>query len=155
MLAYSPPLPLVADYGDGDREVTTQDETGILLVLQRRRRVRHVRLCLPSSSLRKLFVAINGEYPILESLGINPLNNDGQTLALPDTFKAPHLCHLALGNVTSSPGMSRFPPPTRRFQSIEAIDQCARRCGTQLWRYALICYLHQSVKKHNSRTTDH
>ena len=143
MLAYSPPLPLVVDYGDGDQEVTTQDETGILLVLQRRRRVRHIRLCLSSSSLRKLVVAINGEFPILESLGINPLNNDGQSLALPDTFKAPHLRHLALGNMTSPPDMSRFTPPTRRFQSVEAIDQCARRCGTKFWRYALTCYLYQ------------
>ena len=154
MLAYSPTLPLVVDYGDEDREVTTQDENGILLALHRRRRVRHIRLCMPSSSLRKLLVAISGEFPILAYLSINPPNNDGQSLTLPETFEAPRLRHIALRNITCSPGLSRFSPPTRRFQSIETIGQCAKQCGTQLWRYALTSYVYQSVGKHNSRTTD-
>ena len=155
MLAYSPPLPLVVDYGDEDREVTTQDEKGISLALQRRRRVRHIRLCIPSSSLRKLLVAISGEFPILAYLGVNPLNNDGQSLTLPETFKAPHLRHLALGNVTYSPGMSRLLPPLGPFKSVETIGQCARHCGTQLWRYAFTCYVYQSLSKQDSRATDH
>jgi len=64
MLANSPPLPLVVDYSDEDREVTIQDENGILLAFHRRRRVCHIRLCMPSSSLRKLLVATSGELPL-------------------------------------------------------------------------------------------
>ena len=146
MLAYSPPLPLIVDYGDEDRQVTIQDETGILVALQRRRRVRLIRLCLPPSSLRKLVATINGEFPILEYLGINPRNNDGQRLTLPETFKAPRLRHVVLGNIIDSPGMSHLPPPTPRFQSIETIGQCVRQCGTQLWRYALTCHVYQSAR---------
>lgn len=52
VLAHSPPLPLIIDYGDEDREVTTEVvEESILFALQRRRRVRHIRLCIPSSNL--------------------------------------------------------------------------------------------------------
>ncbi len=58
MLAHSPPLPLIIDYRNEGREVTAQDEEGILLALRRRRRVRRIRLCIPSLSLRRLVAAI-------------------------------------------------------------------------------------------------
>jgi hypothetical protein len=136
MLAHSPPLPLTIDYGDEDREVTAEDEKGILLALQRRRRLRHIHLCLPSSNLQKLVSAIDGEFPALEYLYIKPSSNDDPGLILPETFKAPHLRHFAVGSVTYSPRVPCLLPPTPRFQSGGTISQCSRHCGTRLWRYA-------------------
>jgi hypothetical protein len=60
MLAHSPPLPLVIDYGDEDRELTAQDEEGISLALRRRRRVRRIRFRMSASNLRKFGVAMDG-----------------------------------------------------------------------------------------------
>ena len=47
MVAYSPSLPLAIDYVDQDREIAQEDEEGILFALQRRRRIRRIRLCIP------------------------------------------------------------------------------------------------------------
>jgi hypothetical protein len=93
MLAHSPPLPLVIDYY-GDRD-TTEDE-GAILALKHRDRVRHVRL-LNVTSLQKLIVAMDEEYPFLEYLIIGPPVEDRSTiLILPETLQAPHLRHLML-----------------------------------------------------------
>jgi hypothetical protein len=67
MLAYSPPLPLTVDYSSGDG-FTAEDEEGILLALEQRHRVRHLRLIFPVQNLRKLVMAIDEEFPILEYL---------------------------------------------------------------------------------------
>jgi hypothetical protein len=67
MLAHSPPLPLTVDYHSKDG-ITAEDEEGILLALEQRHRVRHLRLVLPVQSLRKLVMAIDEEFPILEYL---------------------------------------------------------------------------------------
>ena len=94
MLAHSPPLPLVIEYY-GDRD-TTEDEEGAILALKRRDRVRHVRL-LHVTSLQKLIVAMDEEYPFLEYLIIGPPVEDRSTiLILPETLQAPHLRHLML-----------------------------------------------------------
>jgi hypothetical protein len=140
MLAYSPPLPLVIDYGDENREVTTEDERGILLALQRRPRVRHIRLCMPSSKLWKLVEAMNEEFPVLECLHIKSLNGADPCPIFPEMFKTPRIRHLTLRNATHSPDISRLQPPTLCHQSLEAISQCAKSCGGEFWRYALISY---------------
>jgi len=155
VLAHSPPLPLIIDYGDEDREVTAQVEERILLALQRRRRVRHIRLCIPSSNLRKLVVAIDGEFPALEYLCIKSLDNDDSSLILPETFNAPRLRHFALRNATDCPGVIRSPPPTPRFQSIDTIGQCSRRCGIQLWRYVPFSYVYQLLGEQGPFSTGH
>ena len=158
VLAHSPPLPLIIDYGDEDREVTTQVEERILLSLQRRRRVRHIRLCIPSSNFRKLAVAIDGEFPALEYLCIKSSNNDDSSyssLILPKTFKAPRLRHFALRNATDSPGAIRSPLPTPRFQSIDTIGQCSRRCGIQFWRYVPFSYVYQLLGEQGPFSTGH
>src|SRR5713101_7503145 len=67
MLAHSPPLPLTVDYGSED-DITAEDEEGILLALEQRHRVRHLRLGFPVQNLQKLIVAIDEEFPILEYL---------------------------------------------------------------------------------------
>ena len=67
MLAHFPPLPLTIDYGDEDG-ITAEDEEGILLALEQRHRVRHLRLVIPVQSLQNLATAIDEEFPVLEYL---------------------------------------------------------------------------------------
>ena len=95
MLAHSPSLPLTVDYSN-EGDITTEDEEGILFALQRRDRVRHLRLYYPVQNLRKLVMAIDGEFPILEYLILETLTEDSMALVLPETLQTPHLRHLAL-----------------------------------------------------------
>ena len=95
MLTHSPPLPLTVDYCSKD-DITAEDEEGILLSLEQRHRVRHLRLNSPVQNLRKLVMAIDEEFPILEYLIVWPWAKDSTALMLPETFQAPHLRHLAL-----------------------------------------------------------
>ena len=96
MLAHSPPLPLVIDYFDEDRDIT-EDEEGAILALKHRDRVRRVRLWTPVTGLQKLIAAMDEEYPFLEYLIIAPPLEDTSTvLRLPETLQAPHLRHLTL-----------------------------------------------------------
>src|SRR5579863_5631165 len=76
MLTHSPPLPLAIDYVDGGRKITPEDEEGILFSLQRRRRIRRIRLCIPTSNLQKVILAIDGEFPMLGRLYIKSLADD-------------------------------------------------------------------------------
>ena len=155
ILAHSPALPLIIDYGDEDREVTTQDEEGILLALQSRRRVRRIRLWMPASNIRRLIAAIDGDFPILEYLYIKPLTSDCNGLSIPKTFKAPHIRHFALRNVTYSRGMFRLPSPSPPFQSTEKSTEYVRCGSPRLWRYAaLSCYVHRLIDEYDPRTID-
>ena len=96
MLAHSPPLPLVIDCIDLDRDITAKEE-GIFLALEQRDRVRRIRLEMPLPILQKLIVAIDEEYPMLEYLDIGPpLEDKSAILTLPETLQAPHLRNLAL-----------------------------------------------------------
>ena len=95
MLAHSPPLPLVIDYKS--RAITAEDEEGIILALKQRDRVRRVRLRISVTSLQKLVVAMDEEYPILEFLlmELRIRDIDG-ILTFPEILQAPHLRHLRL-----------------------------------------------------------
>ena len=74
MLTHSPHLPLVIDYG---REITTDDEEGIIFALKQHERVLRVRLYVPVTSLQKFITAMDDEYPILEFLLIQlPIEHD-------------------------------------------------------------------------------
>ena len=97
MLTHSPHLPLTVDYRSGGR-ITAEDEEGILLALEQRHRVRHLRLCLPIHDLRKLVMAIDEEFPILEYLIVYSWAKDSTVLMLPETLQAPHLRLLFLGS---------------------------------------------------------
>jgi hypothetical protein len=77
----SPPLPLIFGYFTRDRELTTEDEEGIRFALKQRNRVRRVRLGNPVTIIQELDVAMDEEYPILESLLITVRTED----ALEDT----------------------------------------------------------------------
>ena len=100
MLAHSPPLPLTVDYRSEDG-ITAEDEEGILLALEQRHRVRHLRLILPVQNLQKLLMAIDEEFPILEYLIMEPSLKDNTALMLPGTLQAPHLRYLALQGFAS------------------------------------------------------
>ena len=93
MLARSPPLPLVIHYSTRSRNITAEDEKGIILALTQRDRVIRVRLFAPDTSLLEKFTAVmDKEYPILEHLNIGPRPEDvSSVLIFPETLQAPHL----------------------------------------------------------------
>jgi hypothetical protein len=93
MLAHSPPLPLTINYHTINREMTTMDESGILLALSHRDRVRHVYFwMLPN--VWKFVAAMDQQYqfPILERMHIHSQSE----VDLPITFQAPNLRQLRL-----------------------------------------------------------
>jgi hypothetical protein len=98
MLAHSPPLPLVIDYGyfDHDGDLIEEDEEEIILALEQRERVRYIRLIIPVLNLQNLIMAIDEEYPTLEYLILSPQIEDNTSIILPKTLQAPHLRHFAL-----------------------------------------------------------
>ena len=98
MLAHSPPLPLIIDHVDKAREITAEDEEGIIFALQHPDRVRRIRILIPNPNLPKVLLAMVDEFPMLEYLSIVPLAKHVACLKLPKTFQAPHLRHLRLGN---------------------------------------------------------
>ena len=94
MLAHSPPLPLIIDYGGQGRNNAVED---IALALEQRERVRRIRLRLPVPIMQRLITVIEGEYPILEYLIMEtPYENESEDLILTETVQAPHLRHVAL-----------------------------------------------------------
>jgi hypothetical protein len=108
MLAHSPPLPLVIDFFQ--RDITAEDEEGIILALEQRNRIRRIRLEIPILDLQKLVVSIDEEYPILEYLTMAPLFSDkSANVKLPETLRAPHLRHLGLFGFTIPRGCQLLP----------------------------------------------
>jgi hypothetical protein len=108
MLAHSPPLPLTVDYRSEDG-ITAKVEEGLLLALEQRHRVRHLRLAFPVQNLRKLVMEIDEEFPILEYLIMGPPMKENTPLILPETLRAPNLHHLMLSGFTY-PIRSRLHP---------------------------------------------
>ena len=97
MLAHSPPLPLIIDYRNENEGTTTEDKEAAIPALTQYDRVRHVRLQMPVTNLKKLIVAMDDEYPILEYLIILHPEEDKISISrLPKTLQAPHLRHLTL-----------------------------------------------------------
>ena len=99
MLAHSPPLPLTVDYS-GKFGITAEDEEGILLALEKRNRVRHLRLFFPVRNLQKLVTTVDGQFPTLEYLIIEPRVADSTPFMFPETLQAPNLRHLMLRGIT-------------------------------------------------------
>jgi hypothetical protein len=104
MLAHSPPLPLIIYHIDGNHDVTAEDEEGIMLALQHRDRIRRICLGLPTSSLQKLTMAIDDEFPMLEYMLMAPPAKHNAQLTIPSTFQAPQLRHLFSEHFTSPIG---------------------------------------------------
>jgi hypothetical protein len=99
MLAHSPPLPLVLDYFEEGRDFTAEDEKRAILALKQRNRIRRVRICIPFTTLQKLILAMDEEYPILQYLVITlPIEDKSSILIIPETLQAPNLRHLRLNS---------------------------------------------------------
>ena len=97
MLTHSPHLPLIIDYYDLGRDITSDDEEGIIFALKQRECVLRVRLRTPVTSLQKFIAAMDDEYPILEFLVIElPAEDKSTMLILPETLQAPNLRSLNL-----------------------------------------------------------
>ena len=97
MLAHSPSLPLDIDYIEKDIEIAAEDEEGAFLALQQYNRLRRVRLDMYTTSLQKLIVALDDEYPILEYLIIiHPIEDNSSICQFPETLQAPNLRHVYL-----------------------------------------------------------
>jgi len=127
ILAHSPSLPLIIDYGDEHRDVTSEDELGILCALRNHLQVRRIRLRMPASSLQRLVAAIDGDFPMLEYLYIKPLTDDDDSgLSFPETFKAPQLRHFRLRNITYSAAPFRSLSANPPVQPATQIDKCER-----------------------------
>jgi hypothetical protein len=100
MLAHSPPLPLTIFYDDPYHGMTVEDEKDILVALSHRDRVRRICLILSSSTLRKLIVAMDEQFPTLERMYVGCWPDEPTIPFFPRTFQAPNLRHLLL---TASP----------------------------------------------------
>jgi hypothetical protein len=98
LLAHSPPLPLVIEYVIGNEDISTEDEEGAILALMQYDRVSRVRLFMPATSLQKLIVAMDDEYPILEYLIIvrPPEDKNSICCRFPETLQAPNLRNVYL-----------------------------------------------------------
>jgi hypothetical protein len=113
MLAHSPPLPLTIYYTD--RKITTEDESGILLALSHRDRVRHIHFSgLPN--MGKFFTAMDDQFPILEFMYIYSTTE----VVLPLTFQAPNLRYLLL--LTASLPIGSPLPTTTGLVTLDLID---------------------------------
>jgi hypothetical protein len=92
MLAHSPPLPLTIHYRTSSLgEITAEDESGILLALSHRDRVRRVDFwMLPN--VGKFVAVMDDQFPALERMYIFSRTE----VVLPVTFQAPNLRQLRL-----------------------------------------------------------
>ncbi|KAI0261173.1 hypothetical protein BC834DRAFT_1044179 [Gloeopeniophorella convolvens] len=100
MLTHSPPLPIIIDYYSELKTITEKDEDGLLAAMPYCHRVRLVSLGLLTSSSSRILKAMDGAFPILESLALTSVDNTG--LILPKTFSAPRLNELLLQGVVLS-----------------------------------------------------
>ena len=99
MLAHSPPFPLIINliHTQHDRDITAEDEEGMIFSLQQRDRVRHIHFRVPIRNLQRFIMAIDDEYPMLETLVmLHPTRDNSANLILPQSFRAPHLKRLIL-----------------------------------------------------------
>ncbi|KAH9062548.1 hypothetical protein EDB83DRAFT_2552038 [Lactarius deliciosus] len=101
-LNHLPPIPLFIDYqqavkrGWGRMTTTGEDESGIYHALRLRDRVCSIDLCLPPSILHAALMLMDEPFPILEHLFLSSTDVKITKIALPKTFLAPKLYHLAL-----------------------------------------------------------
>ncbi|KAI9440194.1 hypothetical protein BJY52DRAFT_1217192 [Lactarius psammicola] len=95
-LDHLPPLPLFVNYRYTNSTTMGKDELGIYHALLLRDRVRRIDLHLPISIMRKSLILMEGPFPILEHLSLSFTVGEATSLALPKSFLAINLRHLAL-----------------------------------------------------------
>ena len=108
MLGHLPPIPLVIDYSDRTRTVTSTDDDNIRLGLERHDRVRRVDLQAPSSSFHSWLLQMNQHFPRLEDLSLLSTTTEMEetSLMLPETLQAPNLRRLSLHGICLPTGLS-------------------------------------------------
>ena len=108
MLGHLPPIPLVINYLDRTRTMTSTDDDNIRLGLERHDRVRQVNLQAPSSNFHLWFSQMNQHFPRLEDLSLLSTTTETEEtgLMLPETLQAPNLRHLSLHGVSLPTGLS-------------------------------------------------
>ena len=109
MLEFSPPLSLSVDH-DSEDGMSAEDKERLLLVLEHRDRIRHLRFFFPVRYLQELVMAINEGFPILEYSIVGPWTEDSTALMLPEILQAPNLRYLFLHGF-ACPIRSRSHPP--------------------------------------------
>jgi len=100
MLQHFPSLPLTIIYDNRSTSITSEEERRIIHALEHRDRVRHIRLDSFVSNLRKIIMALEGEFPILEVLWLGPTTRLEPGFMLPKSLRAPHLRRLGLSKIT-------------------------------------------------------
>jgi hypothetical protein len=118
MLAHSPPLPLTIDYHAVGGEMTVEDESGILLALLHRDRVRHIYFSI-FENVGKFFTVMDDQFPILELVHIHSRTKD---VALPVTFQAPNLRHLNLWKASIPIGSSLLTTTAAGLVTLELLN---------------------------------
>ena len=100
-LGHLPPIPLVIDYSDKSRTMTSTDEDNIRLGLERHDRVRRVDLQAPFLSFHPWVLQMNQHFPRLEDLSLlsTTTETDEMNLVLPGTLRAPNLRRLSLHGI--------------------------------------------------------
>ena len=109
MLDHLTPLPLYLGYFEGGRTtLTEEDELGLVHALRLHERVYCISLELPPSILHKVFVLLDGNFPMLEYLSVrlSAGSKKGLLLTLPKSFLASKLRYLTLPHIS----------PLRRLQ---------------------------------------
>jgi hypothetical protein len=120
MLAHSPPLPLTIDYPKTPiQKITAEDESGILLALSHRDRIRRIDLRnLPN--MEKFVTVMDGQFPILERMYISSYPK--APVVLPETFQAPNLRHLELSATSLPIGSPLLTTTAAGLVTLELID---------------------------------
>ncbi|KAI9432322.1 hypothetical protein H4582DRAFT_1104895 [Lactarius indigo] len=99
-LDHLPPFPLFVDYRYTNATIMERDELGICYALRLRDRIRRLDLHLPHSVLHKLLMLMDEPFSLLEHLSLSFTADKTTILALPKTFLAPNLRHLALVGIS-------------------------------------------------------
>jgi hypothetical protein len=125
MLAHSPPLPLTIYYPQAMyypktpiQKITAEDESGILLALSHRDRIRRIDL-RHLRNVEKFFTVMGDQFPILERVYIH--SHPKARVVLPETFQAPNLRHLVL-SATSLPIGSPLLTTAAGLVTLELLD---------------------------------
>ena len=108
MLGHLPPMPLVIDFSDRTKTMTSTDEDNIRLGLERHDRVRRIDLQAPSSSFHPWLLQLNQHFPRLEDLSLFSTTEETEetSLMLPEALQAPNLRRLSLQGICLPTGLS-------------------------------------------------
>ena len=120
-LDHLPPLPLFIKYKHKRMTTTEPDKSGIYHAIRLRDRLRRIKLQLPSSLLYDVLMLMDKPFPILQRLSLLSTDDNITLLAIPKTFLAPNLRHLALSSIRL-PKRLRFLSSTTSLVTLELTD---------------------------------